>query len=83
LCGATHDFEDVHFPLVPMPITIGRRCWIAADVFVAPGVTIGEGTVVAARSSVVKDLPCWVVAMGTPARPVRPRTLTPRDYGDA
>lgn len=83
LCGATHEFEDVHFPLVPKPITIGRRAWLAADVFVAPGITIGEGTVVAARSSVVKDLPSWVVAMGTPAQPVRPRKLTPADYGDS
>jgi putative colanic acid biosynthesis acetyltransferase WcaF len=83
LCGATHEFEDVHFPLVPRPIAIGRRAWLAADVFVAPGITIGEGTVVAARSSVVKDLPPWVVAMGTPAQPVRPRKLTPADYGDS
>ncbi len=75
LCGATHDHEDPAMPLVPRPITIGARAWIAADVFVAPGLTIGDGTVVGARSSVFKDLPAWVVAMGNPARPVRPRTL--------
>jgi putative colanic acid biosynthesis acetyltransferase WcaF len=75
LCGATHDHEDNRHPLVPMPITIGRRCWIAADVFVAPGVTIGDGTVVGARSSVFRDLPEWVVAHGTPARPVRERHI--------
>ena len=43
LCGATHNPDDVNFPLVPLPITICRRAWLAADVFVAPGVTIGEG----------------------------------------
>lgn len=75
LCGATHDHQDPAIPLVPKPITIGARVWIAADVFVAPGVTIGDGTVVGARSSVFKDLPPWVVAMGTPARPVGPRHL--------
>ncbi len=80
LCAATHDFEDVDHPLVPQPITIGRRCWIAADVFVGPGVTIGDGTVVGARSAVFKDLPSWVVAAGTPAKPVRERGLRPEDF---
>jgi acetyltransferase-like isoleucine patch superfamily enzyme len=76
LCGATHDHEDPSHPLVPLPITIGTRVWIAADVFVAPGITIGDGTVVGVRSTVLKDLPEWVVAVGTPAKPVhapRPR----------
>ena len=71
LCGATHDFEDPDRPLVPMPITIGARAWIAADVFVGPGVQIGEGTVVGARSSVFKDLPPWTVCVGNPAKPIR------------
>jgi putative colanic acid biosynthesis acetyltransferase WcaF len=75
LCGATHDHEDPLQPLVPMPIMIGARCWIAADVFVAPGVTIGDGTVVGARSGVFGDLPEWVVAMGTPAKAVGKREL--------
>lgn len=75
LCGATHDYEDPTHPLVPKPITIGERCWVAADVFVAPGVTIGDGTVVGARSNVFKDLPAWVVAVGSPARPIKPRVL--------
>ncbi|HWB19062.1 MAG TPA: hypothetical protein VG711_02090 [Phycisphaerales bacterium] len=83
LCGATHDFEDVTHPLVPKPITIGRRAWVAADVFVAPGVTIGDGTVVGARSSVFKDLPAWVIATGTPAKAVRPRGIGPADFGES
>ncbi len=75
LCAATHDFERLEHPLVTAPIVIGERCWIAADVFVGPGVTIGDGTVVGARSAVFKDLPAWVVATGTPARPTRKRQL--------
>lgn len=82
LCAASHDFEDVHHPLTTAPITIGRRCWLAVDVFVGPGVTIGDGTVVGARSSVFKDLPQWVVATGTPATPVRARGLGPADFGE-
>jgi putative colanic acid biosynthesis acetyltransferase WcaF len=83
LCAATHDFENVRFPLIARPITIGRRAWVAADVFVGPGVTIGEGTVVGARSAVFRDLPPWVVASGTPARPTRARRIGPADFGEA
>ena len=75
LCGATHDHEHARFPLVPAPIRIGKSCWIAADVFVGPGVTIGDGTVVGARSSVFGDLPAWKVCVGTPARPVGDRKI--------
>lgn len=75
LCGATHDHEHPRFPLVPMPITIGASVWVAADCFVGPGVIIGEGTVVGARSTVVKDLPEWMVCAGSPARPVKQRVI--------
>ncbi len=81
LCGATHDHEQIEFPLIPKPITLGRRVWIAADAFVAPGVTIGDGTVVGARSSVFKDLPAWQICMGSPAKPLKPRGLGPSDFG--
>lgn len=60
-------------PLVAAPITIGERVWITADVFVGPGVTIGDGAVVTARSSVFSDLPPWMVSRGNPAVPVRDR----------
>ena len=75
LCGATHDFELRNRPLIPMPITIGAGTWIAADVFVAPGVTIGEESVVGARSSVFTDLPDWKVCVGSPAKPIRDRVM--------
>lgn len=75
LCAATHDFEDRTFPLRPMPITIGEDCWLAADVFVGPGITISDGVVVGARSSVLKDLPAWKVCAGTPAEPIRERVI--------
>lgn len=75
LCGATHDFELRSRPLIPMPITIGAGTWIAADVFVAPGVTIGEESVVGARSSVFSDLPAWKVCVGSPAKPIRDRVM--------
>lgn len=75
LCGAGHDHTRRDYPLTPGAIDIGCDCWIGADVFVGPGVTIGDGTVVGARSSVFGDLPPWVVAVGSPAKPVKPRVF--------
>jgi putative colanic acid biosynthesis acetyltransferase WcaF len=73
LCSASHDYTQEAMPLVTAPITIGERVWITADVFVGPGVTIGDGAVVTARSSVFSDLPPWMVARGNPAVPVKKR----------
>jgi len=73
LCAGTHDFEAPGFPLLTKPITVGDHAWLAAEVFVHPGVTIGEGCVVGARSVVTKDLPAWTVCSGFPAKPLRER----------
>jgi maltose O-acetyltransferase len=54
------------------PITIGRNVWLGGAVVVVPGVTIGDDTVVGAGSVVVRDLPSGVLAVGNPARVVRP-----------
>jgi putative colanic acid biosynthesis acetyltransferase WcaF len=60
-------------PLITRPIVIGENAWLGADVFVGPGVTIGELCVVGARSVVVKDLPGRMVCAGNPCRPVKER----------
>lgn len=68
LCTGSHDFRQAHMPLVYHPITIGSECWLAADVFVCPGVSVADGVVVGARSLVTKDLPeTWSVYGGHPA----------------
>lgn len=74
LCTASHDYTNPAMPLVTAPITIENRAWVTADVFVAPGVTIGEGAVITARSSVFTDIEPWIVASGNPALPVKKRT---------
>ena len=73
LCTATHDESDPHMRLLTRPIVVGDQAWVCADVFVGPGVTIGQGTVVGARSSVFGDLPAWKICYGSPARPHRER----------
>jgi putative colanic acid biosynthesis acetyltransferase WcaF len=75
LCAGTHDHTRRSFPVVRMPISVGDDAWIAADVFVGPGVNVGAGTVVAARSTVYTDLPPWTVCVGSPAKPVGERVL--------
>jgi acetyltransferase-like isoleucine patch superfamily enzyme len=54
------------------PIRIGRNVWIGFDSCVLPGVTIGEGSVVGARSVVVEDVPPFTLVAGNPARVIRP-----------
>lgn len=73
LCAGTHDYLQWSMPLVAKPIVIGENAWIGADVFVGPGVTIGELCVVGARSVVVKDLPPRKVCAGQPCRPLHDR----------
>lgn len=57
-----------------LPITIGNNVWIGADVTILPGVTIGEGSIIGAKSVVTKDIPSFVIAVGNPCRVIRPIT---------
>jgi acetyltransferase-like isoleucine patch superfamily enzyme len=57
------------------PIRIDRNVWIGFDACVLPGVTIGAGSIVGARSVVTEDVPPFTVVAGNPAR--RIRSLTP------
>lgn len=73
LCAGTHDYRSPGFDIQAFPIVIQDEAWLAADVFVAPGVTVGRGAVVGSRSSVFKDLPPMMVCAGSPARSIHPR----------
>lgn len=75
LCSASHDHEKPTYDLVGGKITVGSDCWIAAEAFIGPGIDIGEGSVVGARSSVFKDVPPWKIAVGNPAKPIGDRVL--------
>jgi acetyltransferase-like isoleucine patch superfamily enzyme len=63
--GAGHELK---------PVTIGSDVWIGANVVVLPGVSIGEGAVVAAGSVVTKNVEPFVIVAGVPARRIRSRT---------
>lgn len=53
------------------PIRVGANVWIGFDCCVLPGVTIGEGSIVGARSVVTDDVPPYTVVAGNPARTIR------------
>lgn len=79
LYTASHDLSDPLFPTITAPIVIRSQSWLAACTFVGPGVTIGEGAVLGARSSAFRDLPPWTVCVGTPAKAIRPRILEKKE----
>jgi len=77
LCTSTHDYKHPNFPLVSKPIEIRSQAWVAADCLISPGVTIGEGAVIGARSLVTKSMPAWMVCTGSPCKPIKARVINP------
>jgi putative colanic acid biosynthesis acetyltransferase WcaF len=73
LVTGTHDYNQSGFPLVTSPIIIGDNVWIAAEVFIHPGIKIGTGCIIGARSVVIKDMPEWMVCTGHPCQPIKKR----------
>ncbi len=73
LCAADHDPEDPAFAIRARPVVVESQAWVAADCFLAPGVTIGRGAVIGARSSVFSAMPAGMVCFGSPCRPRRSR----------
>ena len=75
ICTATHDISSETFELKTSPVTIGDSAWICAKATVLPGVTVGEGAIVAAGSVVSKDVESWTVIGGNPAKFIKKREL--------
>jgi len=73
LCTGSHDYKVETFDIYQIPIVIEDEAWIATDVYIAPGVTIGKGAIVGARSSVYQDMPAGMVCIGSPAKPYKKR----------
>jgi len=81
VCAGDHDYGERGFAIRAKPVKIGSETWVATDVFIAPGVTIGDRTVVGARSTVTRDLPSGMVCFGNPAVEVKARPFRSRDCG--
>lgn len=73
ICAGTHDYKDLSFPLLKQPIEIGAGCWICADAFIGPAVTVGESAIIGARAVVTKDVAASMIVVGNPAHIVGKR----------
>ena len=68
------DTPALDAPIETAPVTIGDDVMIYSEVVVLPGVTIGDGAVVAVRAVVSDDVPPYAIVGGMPARVIRERT---------
>ena len=68
---ASHPSRRVEPAEQAHPIAIGDGVWIGFDSVVLPGVKIGDGAIVGARSVVTSDVPPYAVVAGNPARVIR------------
>src|SRR5438552_170550 len=72
------------YPVTYEPVTLGKSVWLPWRVFIMPGTTIGDGTVIGADSLVSGTIPPYSLAVGSPAKVIRsapdfPRRLTEPD----
>lgn len=68
----THTYSDgVHDWEYAKPVDIGNNVWVASNVTICGGVKIGDNSVIAAGSVVVRDIPAGVLAAGVPCKPIR------------
>jgi len=71
----THDYskfgQERVWAVQSKPVTIKRGAWICSGAIICPGVTIGQHSVVAAGSVVVKDVPPYTVVGGNPAQVIK------------
>lgn len=68
LCTGSHRFRSENFDLVTKPIAIGEGCWIAANAFIGPGVTLALGTLCSAGAVVMRSSGPGEVLSGNPAK---------------
>ena len=67
-----HDLHpEKRASMTPKPVKIGNKVWIGAHATILPGVTIGDGAVVAAGAVVTKDVPPNTVVGGVPAKIIK------------
>ena len=72
LLTLNHEFEpEKRAELYPSPIHIGNKVWIGSNATILPGVSVGEGAIVAAGAVVTRDVEANTVVGGVPARLIK------------
>lgn len=75
LITGSHNISSTNFELTTKPINIGDCCWLTTGVTVLPGVEIGNYSVIAANSTVTRDVNSWSVVGGNPAKFIKKREI--------
>ncbi len=75
LCTGNHNWADPTMPLAPRPIVVEHGAWIGAFAKVAPGTTIGAGSVLSLGAVALSDTERWGIYAGNPAVRVGRRNL--------
>lgn len=75
LCTASHRIDTLTRELIHSPIKIDSHAWVCAECFIGPGVSVGEGSVIAACSVVMKTVGPWQVVGGNPAKFIKERVI--------
>jgi acetyltransferase-like isoleucine patch superfamily enzyme len=78
IVASEHIFERKDIPIAEQGfsvkgIHIEDNVWIGAHVVIQDGVTIGTGSIIGSGAIVTRDIPSWSIAVGVPAKVVRPR----------
>jgi len=72
---AQHDLRSPSFAYEASPVVVGDRAWVSARSTVLPGVTVGEGAVIAAGAVLSKNADSWTVVGGVPAKRIADRPV--------
>src|SRR6266481_7580235 len=70
------------YPVTYEPVTLGKSVWLPWRVFLMPGTTIGDGSVIGANSLVSGTIPPGSLAVGSPAKVIRTAPDFPRRLSD-
>ncbi|HEX7937963.1 MAG TPA: acyltransferase, partial [Gemmatimonadaceae bacterium] len=70
------------YPVNYEPVTLGRSVWLPWRVFIMPGTTIGDGSVIGANSLVSGTIPSNSLAVGSPAKVIKSAPDFPKKIGD-
>jgi acetyltransferase-like isoleucine patch superfamily enzyme len=73
--SATHSYRRLDLPDQAKSVSIGNYVWIGAGATILPGVTIGDGAVIAASSVVTDDVAPFSIVGGNPARFIKFREI--------
>ena len=85
MSGLNHTYTDITQPIDWQPtttatITVEDDCWIAANVVITAGVTIGKHSVVAGGAVVTKSVPPFSVVAGNPAKLIKQYNVETREW---